>query len=148
MDNWNNTIAKNDKTYFLGDLSINNSYEWSKRLNGDITYINGNHDPSNFGEQWKIIDHKGIKFFLIHNPNDPRYVKEIEEFVSSNPKSWIIYGHTHNNNLIDNPFINFKKKRINVSVELIGYRPIELDKVVDIIKSNKARENILYYNRN
>ena len=145
MNNWNNLISPKDTVYFLGDLALGRDRDPPKRakpeltetyehkLNGKKVFINGNHDPADFGEKSKIIEHSGIKFMLVHDPKD---AKEFD--------GWVIHGHTHNSDLVNTPFINFDKKRINVSVELIGYKPIDFDKVVKLIK-NPMKKNILYY---
>ena len=156
LSNWNNTVSKGDTIYFLGDLALGRerdypkraktylTKQWQDRLNGDKIFINGNHDPKDFGEKSKTISYQGTKFLLVHDPNpeaedNSEIKKEIEKF-----DGWIIHGHTHNNDLVNTPFINFKKKRINVSVELIKYRPINIDSIIDLIKSPQ-KENILYY---
>lgn len=145
VSNWNNTISQKDLVYFLGDLALGRDRDPPKRakpdltqmfadkLNGKKVFINGNHDPESFGEKSKIIEYKGIKFMLVHDP------KDAQKF-----DGWVIHGHTHNNDLVNTPFINFEKKTINVSVELIGYKPINFDTIVNLItESNK--DNILYY---
>lgn len=143
--NWNNTVAPTDTVYFLGDLALGRerdppkrakpelTHMWEQKLNGKKIFINGNHDPEDFGEKSKTIEYQGIKFMLVHDP------KDAHEF-----DGWIIHGHTHNNDLVNTPFINFEKRTINVSAELIGYKPIDFDKVVKLIKS-PMKKNILYY---
>ena len=165
--NWNNTVSSSDTIYHLGDIALSRertypkrsvaevTEKWVNRLNGKKIVINGNHDPLYFGEYWRVEDYKGIQFLLIHNPRGaeedwPESIKQkFYGFVKKIDKGnvWTIHGHTHNNNLIRYPFINFEEKTVNVSVELIGYAPICLDEIVDLIKSNKTKENQLYYNR-
>ena len=43
MDNWNDTVNKQDKVYFLGDMGNPKNY-WLNQLNGEIVVIEGNHD--------------------------------------------------------------------------------------------------------
>lgn len=162
--NWNNTVSSSDTVYCLGDLALGRERDlpkrakpeltrmWEQRLSGKKIFINGNHDPLGFGEYWKELEHEGIKFLLIHNPKGaeedwPESKKrELDKLIGdySRQHRWIIHGHTHNNDLVNTPFINFDRKTVNVSIELIGYKPIDLDKVVKLIKS-PMKKNILYY---
>ncbi len=164
VSNWNNTVSPSDTVYFLGDLALGRERDPPKRakpwltesvaakLNGKKIFINGNHDPLGFGEYWKEIEYKGIRFLLIHNPKGAEEdwpgdrKRELKKCIQqlSNSNTWTICGHTHNGNLVDTPFINFGKKRVNVSAELIRYTPIELDKVVSLIRS-PMKANIISY---
>jgi calcineurin-like phosphoesterase family protein len=58
----------------------------------------------------------GYDFLLLHDPKDrpPGW------------QGWIIHGHTHNNDMHRYPFINGEQRTINVSVELVDYRPVSL----------------------
>lgn len=49
----------------------------------------------------------------------------------------IIHGHTHDQHIPDHTdqFTGFIKPYINLSVENIGYKPIELDDLVEVIKA-------------
>ncbi len=45
IDNWNKTVAPNDRVFLLGDVVINKKHiDKARRLNGQITLILGNHD--------------------------------------------------------------------------------------------------------
>lgn len=116
--NWNNAVSRNDTVYFLGDWGWGRkarpSSYWKHRLNGHITSLRGSHDRG--GLRHKIIKSGRHTFLLIHDPND-----------NHNWHGWLIHGHIHNNKMDKYPFINGHRKTINVSVELIGYRPISLD---------------------
>ena len=144
VDNWNNTVGKKDRVYFLGDMSFGTNKDlkipsrpadyWLTKLNGDIFFIRGfSYEPSGVRNQHDriskiknvfdslIIDYKGRKFFLVHDP----------DLVPSDWKDWAICGHHHNNKLEQYPFIDKKNKRINISTELTKYRPVDMD---DLIK--------------
>jgi hypothetical protein len=49
----------------------------------------------------------------------------------------LIHGHKHNNNLKRYPFYNPKIKTVNVSCELTKYTPVEIDKIISVIKKGK-----------
>lgn len=129
LKNWNSVIGKKDIVYFLGDLTFrsNKIGYWLRRLNGTIIIIKGNHDKAiRRGHLKKIIKYKDMKFMLIHDPRN----------IPKDWKEWIIHGHKHNNNMKHYPLINRKRKTINVSCELIKYKPIHIEKIYQMIKLN------------
>ena len=129
VENWNSTIRKNDTVYFLGDMAFGKgsrkaSY-WIKQLNGKITFIEGNHEEVGNIKSYStaedvFLKYKGKEFLLIHDP----------ALKPKNWGGWIIHGHKHNNSLQDFPFINGQNKTINVSCELLDYKPIDLNKIM------------------
>ena len=130
VHNWNNTVSNKDTVYFIGDLAYgrgsNSTDYWLKRLKGKIIFIKGNHDKSDKLKLYDnyILECKGIKFFLTHEPDN----------VPQDWKGWAICGHKHNNSPEEFPFINKKTKRINVSVELTKYRPVDIEELIKKIK--------------
>lgn len=129
INNWNSVISKKDIVYFLGDMSFGRGSKptdyWLDKLNGKVIFIKGNHDRSDkieFHDNY-ILEYKGHKFYLVHEP----------EKVPNDWKDWAICGHHHNNKPEEYPFINKAKKRINVSVELTKYLPVELDDILEKI---------------
>ena len=128
---WNSTVSSNDLVFFLGDFVVRGSIGyWMTRLKGRKKFIRGNHD-------YKIkhaipntkFSYKGNNFYLVHNPSHaPR-----------NWNGWVIHGHVHNHNTTVYPFIDGIRKRINVSAELIDYRPISLDYILSLNLSNIKR---------
>jgi calcineurin-like phosphoesterase family protein len=137
IKNWNYTVKPNDRIYHIGDLCYGpcakSPFEYIRQLNGAISLIRGNHDESSkTARQKETLVHKGIPFVLIHNPND------IPETFSG----WVIHGHHHNNNLADFPFINFEKRRINVSAEVVRYQPVSLSNLCNIIKDHQLKPKI------
>jgi len=147
VDNWNNTVGKRDKVYFLGDMSYGKNKDlqipsrpadyWMKRLNGNIFFIRGFcYKSSGKREQHDkisrkknvfdnlIIEYKGKKFYLVHDPAN----------IPSDWKGWAICGHHHKNKLNEYPFIDKKNKRINVSTELTKFRPVDMHDLIKKIK--------------
>ena len=117
---WNETVSKSDKVYFLGDLSFLTE-KWIPLLNGNITFIKGNHDKFKNTQSFPsiILEWQGECFYLIHNPRD----------VPPDWESWIIHGHVHNNK----PF-RVDEKTFNVSTDVTFFRPIELSYIIEKIK--------------
>lgn len=143
--NWNSTISKKDKVYYLGDLLFkkkgityyvdgkpipikHRTKNWvESNLNGEIVFILGNHDKKGGGVTYHeklLLEFGEYGFLLIHDPY----------YIPSWWKDWTIHGHTHNNHPKEYPLINRKKKTINVSVELLDYKPISLEGIIDLIE--------------
>ncbi len=59
---------------------------------------------------------------MVHDPKN----------VPPNWNGWVICGHHHNNYPKEFPFINGKTKRINVSIEMIDYTPLDLDRLLEL----------------
>jgi len=126
VDNWNNTVRKDDTVYFLGDWSDSNRWYWrDKKLNGKLISIKGNHDLGTRAEYTTILKTAKREYLLVHNP-----------FYGRHYPGWVIHGHYHNNDFYNYPFINgysktkngdYKPRTINVSVEVIGYKPISIN---------------------
>jgi len=132
--NWNAVIGNKDTVYFLGDLAFgrNATDFWLSQLNGNITFIKGNHDRS---KSIPFLDHAvvqrdGMQFYLVHHPY--RAPKDWSD--------WTVHGHVHNNNPVLYPFINREKRTVNASIEMTGYRPISLDDIVKEIRAEGTTE--------
>jgi calcineurin-like phosphoesterase family protein len=130
LDSWNNTITNSDTVYFLGDLRYGRDSHsmqyWLDKLNGNIIFISGSHDNQVVDGLEQLhaltLQYLDIPFLLIHNPAD----------IPEDWKEWVIHGHVHNNDLEYFPFVNGDFKTINVSVELIGYSPINIERLFEL----------------
>jgi calcineurin-like phosphoesterase family protein len=128
VDNWNKTVRKDDTVYFIGDWheDEDKNYDeekdrqyWQSQLNGKILSIKGNHDHNTCETKYpyyRRLPTAKREYLLVH---DPYYRRDWH--------GWRIHGHHHNNDLYNYPFINGDKKTINVSVEVIGYKPISIN---------------------
>ncbi len=123
---WNETVCPRDLVYYLGDVSFGRGCRppsfWLPRLNGRKVLIKGNHDRSRDlrGFEWYnslVRSYNGAKFLLIHAPEDAPW----------DWNGWIIHGHHHDNNLRKYPFIERVNQTVNVSAEVLNYKPIELE---------------------
>ena len=133
IDNWNSVISTDSRVFFLGDLRYGkhalSTDEYRKKLEGDITFITGNHDETGGGAvPSSTLDYKGLRFLLVHDPAD----------IPAGFNGWTIHGHHHNNDLRHFPFINFIDRRINVSAEVIGYVPVGLNEIYTLIQSRQS----------
>lgn len=124
VNNWNSSVGKDDTVYFLGDLCMGDPRIWLDKLNGEIRFIRGNHD----GELRKIRNTRenitlqvGLEhIMLVH----------AVEYLRGPWHGWVIHGHHHNNNIKEFPLVNKQAKTMNVSVEMINYKPIELGELL------------------
>lgn len=125
VNNWNKTVRRNDIVYFLGDLAFGRGSRktdyWLNKLSGNIVFIRGRHDRPRGIKFYDslILNYESQRFLLVHDPKD----------VPSNWEGWVIHGHTHNN-MPEYPLVNKKNRTINVSVELIKYKPILLEELL------------------
>jgi calcineurin-like phosphoesterase family protein len=121
ISNWNYHVGSYDRVFCLGDFG---DFRYKRRLKGKITIAKGNHDRKQWNRQY-VLKYKGLKFLILHDPDD-----------DSNwfDGDWIIHGHTH----INTPFIDIINKRVNVSVEMINYTPITMEKIYNIIEESKT----------
>jgi calcineurin-like phosphoesterase family protein len=129
IKNWNYTVTPKTRIYCLGDLRYGEDAEpalqYQKRLRGDIVFIQGNHDDPETGTvSFVETEYDNLKFLFIHDPADapPSF------------DGWVIHGHHHNNDLRHFPFMNFIDRRVNVSAEVIGYKPVSLHEIVQRIR--------------
>ena len=121
VENWNNTVGY-DEVYFLGDLSFGRgarpAHYWLERLKGKINFIRGRHDVDiRDAKEYQMIKNGRYTFLLVHDPDR----------LPIDWNGWIIHGHKHNNDMKNYPFINGDKKTVNISPELVNYRPVSLD---------------------
>jgi len=134
VERWNATVDPDDDVLYGGDLTIRTSaaalLDWLEKLNGQIIFLLGNHDNTvleglenvSFVEEY-TFEHRGVPFTAIHDP----------EAGPSNPKGWLLHGHHHNNWPDQFPFVDHDTRRVNFSVELLDYRPLAIDRVVDYL---------------
>lgn len=132
IENWRRTVKDGDRIIYLGDLTYKADEETADRflgmLSGNLTFVEGNHDKnvnrdlvgsvSNY-----TFEYKGYNFYCVHNP----------KFAPKDFAGWIIHGHTHNTRMCRYPFVNMKERTINVSCEVIGYRPVSIDTIITAI---------------
>lgn len=146
IESWNSVIKPDDEVYHIGDIShkLNPTYlnNILNRLNGKIYLVYGNHDKPNIiskvKDRFEWIQ-KYHEFHYSHEGNDYRFV------LFHNPiYSWDgiwrgsihVCGHTHRKGA---SFFNSHPGRvINVSCELLDYKPIS---IVDVI--NRMKDKIV-----
>lgn len=131
IQNWNSVVKHGDRVYHLGDVTFNRkSYlnNISKRLNGRICLIVGNHDKFTDKEFMASFDDvrywtpiKDHKIFAAHIPIMP------SQFRGKCTRQ--VHGHIHDKHIRD--LGDFPKEPLwaCVSVENINYTPIHVDEL-------------------
>ena len=134
--NWNSTIRPDDVVYFVGDMSFGlpsrSPRWWLKRLNGRKIYVKGSHDRGirlssiipgvSRVSEFEHVTVNGMGFLVVHDPLSA---------VVNGWRGWVIHGHLHNTR----PFCDFHGKRFNVSVEVTGYKPVSLARIINAVLS-------------
>lgn len=143
IENWNNTVTDFDTIFHLGDVALTNESEMKEiipKLKGKKILIKGNHDKKS-----KEF-FRSVGFEII--PDNPLKL-DTEKLILSHkpladteiPEGYInIHGHIHNNPLHKiNPTTNemeypkelySEKLHINVSVDVIDFKPISLEELL------------------
>ncbi|KQC03200.1 MAG: hypothetical protein APR53_05965 [Methanoculleus sp. SDB] len=135
-NNWTATVKPADRVFFVGDLSYNRRgapvRDQKKLLSGRVTFIRGNHDAG-IGDAVDSLrlTYGGVDFLLVHDPK-----KAPDTFAG-----WTVHGHTHNNRLKTHPFFDPHTRRINVSAEVVGYRPVSLALLAEMIRRAETTGN-------
>lgn len=152
IDNWNSVVSNDDEVWHLGDFCCfakhGLGFDICKRLNGKKYLVLGNHDEYQFDSDMdmyftmgfsKVYDipvfYKG-QFWMSHRPFKSAYGVDVDKIDGI----FNIFGHIHNNGLDFDKYghkvylDDITKSTFNVSADVIGYTPIEFDKVVSLMK--------------
>jgi calcineurin-like phosphoesterase family protein len=116
IQNWNSTVGRNDAVYHLGDFAWDRGRRWQNALNGNISLLQGNHDPVNWGVNYLEVKGFGPKLVLMHYP--------IEEWNGWWRGALHLHCHTHKPDLVSAP------RRFNVGVDATGFKPISLEEII------------------
>jgi calcineurin-like phosphoesterase family protein len=135
LDRHYETVDPEDILVHLGDVAMDmqngdETIEYFQRLDGDIL-VRGNHDvglapgdaPFPVLDSC-VIEHDDYRFYCAHRPED----------IPESWDGWALHGHHHNNHPDEYPFVAYDEQRINVSSELLNYRPITLETVTSLIE--------------
>jgi calcineurin-like phosphoesterase family protein len=134
LDRHYETVGADDVLVHLGDVAMDmrdgrETVEYFQRLGGDVL-VRGNHDVGLDPAEapFPVLDActleaDGYRFYCTHRPEDAPEAWD----------GWAIHGHEHDNHPEEFPFLACEERRINVSVELLGYRPIRLAELIALL---------------
>lgn len=137
---WNERVKPEDTVYFLGDFNFKSgtgrgegepvkAKDIIKRLNGNIIFVEGNHDSNGNGIKTHIkailLEAGGINIYCTHNPAD-----------SNNAFPLNLCGHVHEKwDAREDTKFRMKTYIINVGVDVNNFYPVSLSEVLE--KYNK-----------
>ena len=154
VERWNARVRPNDTVYHLGDFAYKRHYDWSKRLNGRIEFVLGNHDDErefkfcDFSYQiYRKIRHEKRRFVLFHYPIEDwdgrwrgyihlhahTHGKELRRPSIPRPKDSDLdfTGQEDREALPRNYPPELKCNRFCVGVDSTGFAPISVDEILE-----------------
>ena len=143
INNWNNTVSKDDTVYILGDFG---DLSYAKYLNGRKIFVKGNYERGHYSdEELKMYFDVVCPSKILYLPvsyNDKIYHIRLTHEPMNLPQekmsedSFGLFGHIHKLCMI-------KSYGINVGADCHNFTPIDLDTV--LFYHNAA---LHYYDRN
>ena len=124
ISNWNNVVKKEYEVYVLGDVSFypkDKTKEILSQLNGRKILVMGNHDRHHSPKYWFNAGFEIVSKYPICLTEYNLWLSHEPMFMDDNTVYKNICGHQHSKG-IENC----------VSVELINYTPVRLDKKINI----------------
>ncbi len=143
LDRHYETVDAEDVLIHLGDVAMDmqngeETIEYFERLNADML-LQGNHDVGLDPDDapFPVLDscvltHGDYQFYCTHRPED----------IPDEWDSWAIHGHIHNNDTDEHPFIATDEQRVNVSSELLEFRPIDLETLTNLLDACPPRTRL------
>lgn len=136
LNNFNAVVQKNDTVYILGDIShhltIYESNNIIKRMNGKKILVKGNHDKEYdtdlFEEicDFKTISLNGIYFALMHYP--------MLEWPKKKGGSIHLHGHIHSDGIYNLQNKDENIGRYDVGVDANNFYPISVKQIIDFFE--------------
>ena len=134
--NWNSRIKPYDFVIFLGDFVFKKSRRvdyFLDRLNGNITFLKGNHDHHNSLNtriESLVVKIAGQEVFCTHNPATFNRAFKIN-----------LVGHVHDAWLIQKRDASLL---VNMSVDVWKYLPVNINEILRAINRYKSEsgENV------
>lgn len=133
IKNWNSVVTSSDTVFHLGDVTFRNkeqTVEILSKLKGRKILIEGNHDTARSLKWWYDVGFAEVYkypiifndfFVLSHKP--PAYFNEATPY-------FYLYGHVHSSEM----YRTITKQTACVSVERWDYKPVSLDKIIELNK--------------
>jgi len=161
VERWNALVTHEDEVIILGDLclgKLEESLNYAKQLNGQITLLLGNHDRP-FGSNGKIREHweniysqAGIRnmvdgqmritiakrdIILCHFPYHVAAESSsyIDRYIDDRPADkghWLLHGHVHD-------MWRQKGRMINAGIDAWGGRPVS-EEAIKVVISNGVND--------
>ena len=142
IDNWNSVVSKDDLVIHLGDFAwgrtIQSIKQYLDKLNGDKILIIGNHDELSQDDYIKCgFSHVYSKLEVnLYNNFCVFCHFQLLHWNKSEHGSIHFYGHQHRESNNDEKIaaLNASNRRFNAGIDLNNYTPVNLYKVIQILK--------------
>lgn len=131
---WNGVVDPDDEVVVCGDLLAGErtaAMRWVRRLDGELRVVVGDHDAAvrALRDLRTVAAYRfaagGYRFHCVHDPGD----------TPDDWDGWVVHGHHHARRLDEYPFVDPDARRVNVSVEVIGYEPLPVSDLVAYLDS-------------
>lgn len=140
LNNWNNTVGRDDEVYMLGDLTMKGSEVANSiltKLNGGIHIIRGNHDKfldQRDFKKYNVVEVTHYKELVYNNTRFVLFHYPIEEWNHYFRHSIHLHGHQHNH--ADYNLNNRDKGllKYDVGVDANNFRPVSIDDILEFFK--------------
>lgn len=147
ITNWNNVVEKGDIVYNLGDMFLGKKEDAEKilkRLNGQIHFIQGNHDSIAEQMKTKFASWGNLREIKIKDEDAKDGLQHItlchyamRTWHRQNIQSFHLYGHSHQALIPVSGQLSF-----DVGVDGWNYTPISYQQVKEKMKQIKETANI------
>lgn len=138
VHNWNRVVSHTDTVVILGDFTgtdvdYETAEDWASLLNGKKRFVLSDNDHissrniprSRMYEDKFVFSEDGYDFYCTHDPDD----------IPEDWMGWGIHGNSHQLHPQDYPLYNYQHMRINVSAEQIGYTPIRVSAITEMLEA-------------
>lgn len=131
INNWNSCVAQKDSVIFLGDFCLGDPIPYLSELNGNVTFVQGNHDNIKSLETpiiYLVVQHNNKEIYCIHRPED-----------YSTSYSINLVAHVHDKWLIRKIYYTYL---INIGVDVWNYKPTSLEKIIRLIQNFEEKKRL------
>lgn len=140
LDRYYEIVDPDDTLIHLGDVAMDmrdgtETIERFDQLSGDLL-VRGNHDV---GLDPRDAPFPVVESCVLSGPERDFYCTHRPENIPDSWAGWAIHGHEHNNDTDEYPLLRTDEKRMNVSAELLNYRPISLTQISKLIDACTAQ---------
>lgn len=127
---WNSVVRPIDYVYHLGDFCFRDFDTYFHRLNGIITFVEGNHDKAARQSKHKFHSYHNLLETIVNSTAIVMCHYAMKVWNKSHRGAWHLYGHSHGT-LPDDP----NSLSIDVGVDCNNYYPMHFDQVSRIMKT-------------
>lgn len=140
ISNWNKVVGKGDKIYHLGDFcfyrNVKDIEKLIRRLNGQIHFVEGNHDYKMKQVYSMFQSVSQIKEIKVKVPNQTHPQKIVlchypmESWNCRHYGAYQLHGHCHGT--LNSPSSRYQK-RLDVGVDCWNYTPVSFQQIKEVM---------------